>query len=91
MRVTWDCDSDTIVRTLPDTPVQLAVERLQQDGLQRVVVLREDVDDGVQRVVARSRHPLGLLLRPAHAQTDGLAAGRTQSWVADVTDRSVNL
>lgn len=47
--------------TLPDTPLQLREDVGQQDLAERLVELGEDVADGVQRVVARRRHPLGFL------------------------------
>lgn len=47
--------------TLPDAPLQLREDVGQQDLAERLVELGEDVADGVQRVVARRRHPLGFL------------------------------
>lgn len=42
-------------------PVELIVEFSQQHWAQDLVVLGEDVHDGVQRMVTCRRHPLGLL------------------------------
>lgn len=47
--------------TLPDAPLQLREDVGQQDFAERLIKLSEDVADGVQRVVARRRHPLGFL------------------------------
>ena len=49
------------VRTLFDTPLELFVEHRGEDGLEDLVVLCEDIDDRVQRVVTRRRHPFRLL------------------------------
>jgi len=50
-----------VTPTLPDAPLQLREDVLQQDLAERLVELREHVTDGVQGVVARRRHPLGFL------------------------------
>lgn len=42
-------------------PVELIVQFSEQHRAQDLVVLGEDIHDGIQRVVTRGRHPLGLL------------------------------
>ena len=48
---------------LLDAPAQVRVEVGDEYGRHDVEVLREHVHDGVERVVARGGHPLGLLWR----------------------------
>lgn len=47
--------------TLLDAPLQLRENVHQQDFAEWLEELREDVTDGVQSMVTRGRHPLGLL------------------------------
>lgn len=49
--------------TLFDAPLQLCKNVDQQHLAERLVELREDVTNGVERMVARSGHPFGLLWR----------------------------
>jgi len=46
---------------LLDTPDELLVELVEEHVMQHLVKLGEHVDDGVQRMVTRCRHPLRLL------------------------------
>jgi hypothetical protein len=48
--------------TLLYAPLQLVVQILQQNSLQRVEKLREDVHESVQSMVARRGHPFFLVL-----------------------------
>ena len=58
-----------LLPTLLHTPLEHLVEVIQQQGVQHFVVLGKHVDDGVQCVVARGRHPFRFL---PHRQTTAL-------------------
>ena len=46
---------------LLDAPLEMCVEVVDEHVADRLEVLREHVNDGVQRMIARGRHPLGFL------------------------------
>lgn len=55
--------------TLTDAPLQLSEDVRQQDFTERLIKLREDVTDGVERMVTRRRHPLGFLMKKKMTRT----------------------
>jgi len=65
--------SRQLLVTLLNTPMQLGEELLQQQMTKNIEILREDINNSVQGVVACGRHPFGLLgdvLRQFHVVED---------------------